>query len=235
MTKPNYTHIEFLIDRSGSMSGMVDSVCNGFNKLVNEQREIPGQATLTLRLFDKWSDSWSPLLGRDMLQSGRAPIPETIYAMMAIREVPALTPALYQPRGDTPLLDAVGRTIVTLGQRLELMHESTRPSKVVLVITTDGLENASTEYSYDDVRKLIDRQQRDYNWDVVFLGATLDSVKEAQRMGISGQSTSVYNSTIYGTQSSYGVVSGAIGSARVGKRAAVAFTDEEREKLEKTK
>lgn len=91
----------------------------------------------------------------------------------------------YFVRGSTALLDAVGKTILDVGYRMSIMNESDRPNKVIFVITTDGLENASREFTYVKVNELIKHQQEKYNWEFIFLGANIDAVKEADNLGIS--------------------------------------------------
>lgn len=130
MVKDNFTAIAMVIDRSGSMSGKEDDVIGGFNTFIQAQKKVPGKAIFTLVQFD---DQY-----------------EVMYDGVDIQEVKELDRTTYVPRNSTALLDAVGRTISTLGSKLASMGENDRPSKVVVVITTDGFENASREHTRQD-------------------------------------------------------------------------------------
>jgi uncharacterized protein YegL len=154
----NLTEIAVVLDRSGSMSACREEARNGFNSFLDSQQKAPGQCKLTLVLFDH----------------------EYIVAAngIPIAEFHPLDDTTYVPRGMTALLDAVGRTIATVGERLDNTAEDQRPGKIMVVILTDGFENASKEFSADQVRKLIQQQRSIYSWEFIYLGASLDGIKE---------------------------------------------------------
>lgn len=166
----NLTEIIFLLDRSGSMGGLETDTIGGFNAFIEKQRQMEGKTIVTTVLFD---DQYKLLWGGTDAENVK------------------LTEKEYYVRGYTALLDAVGKTILDVGYRLSNTSEEQRPGKVIFVITTDGLENASREFTYDKVRELIRHQQEKYSWEFVFLGANIDAAKEAGSIGIS--ETNAYN------------------------------------------
>lgn len=219
MTKPNYTHIEMLIDRSGSMDLVRHDVIGGFNNFLAEQKKVPGEATISLSQFDEHPG---------------APIPEVVYSMKPLGEAPNLTPEAYVPRGWTPLRDAVGRTILRLGQELAAKPENERPSKVIVVIQTDGLENKSKEFSYAQLQQMIKVQREDYAWEFVFLGAGLEAAKQGVDMGIPVVNVANYNNTSKGVVHTYSLISSAVAGTRSRTRT-MSWTPDEKEDLESTK
>ena len=160
----NLTELVFVLDRSGSMGGLEKDTIGGYNSFVAKQQEECGDANLTTVLFD-----------------GQY---ELLHDRVDIKNVSQLTDKEYFARGTTALLDAVGKTIVDIGNKLESTKESERPSKVLFVITTDGHENASKEYSATLVKQMIERQTNVYNWEFLFLGANIDAVGAARDLGI---------------------------------------------------
>jgi len=158
----NLTEIIFILDRSGSMGGLETDTIGGFNGFVKKQSEA-GETILTTVLFD---DQY------EILHNG-------INAGDVV-----LTGSEYFTRGSTALLDAVGKTINDVGRRLSDTPEDSRPGKVIFVITTDGLENASKEFSYDKVKKMITHQSEKYGWEFIFMGANIDVAKEGNKLGI---------------------------------------------------
>ena len=158
----NLTEIVFILDRSGSMSGLECDTIGGFNGFIKKQAEA-GQTSLTTVLFDdKYEILHNGIDARNVL----------------------LTEDEYFTRGSTALLDAVGKTIDNVGKRLSGTPEVLRPGKVIFVITTDGMENASQEYNYDNVKKMITHQTEKYKWEFIFMGANIDVVNEGERLGI---------------------------------------------------
>lgn len=155
------TDITLVVDRSGSMAAIREDAEGGINTFVAEQCKQSGEAMLTLVQFDTKY--------------------EFLYRGAPIREV-----AKYEllPRGSTALLDAIGRAIVETGARLARMPESERPGLVVFVITTDGQENASREFTKPQIKQMIEHQQQKYGWQFTFLGANQDAFAEAHAMGI---------------------------------------------------
>ncbi len=160
----NLAEIAFILDRSGSMSSLQEQAISGFNRFLADQVAQPGDARLTLVLFDD-----------EYLVPVEA---------LAIRDVPLLDAATYVPRNTTALLDAIGLTVDRLGQRLAVMPEIERPAQVIVAILTDGLENASTRYTWKDIASRIRHQREKYNWQFLFLGANQDAIATASKMNI---------------------------------------------------
>ena len=184
----NITELVFVLDRSGSMAGLESDTVGGFNSLIRDQKNSEGKAFVTTVLFDT----------------------EFIYVhdRADISTVKPLTEKDYVPRGCTALLDAVGMTI----QHIAGIHKYARPedvpSKTIFVITTDGMENASREFRYDTVKKLIEKEQKKYGWEFIFLGANIDAAATAGSMGISHASN--YKADGKGTKLMYGAVGRAV-------------------------
>ncbi len=159
----NLTEIVFILDRSGSMAGLESDVIGGFNSFIENQSKMDGRVIVTVVLFDhEYELLWNGIKAEKV----------------------RLTSNEYYVRGCTALLDAVGKTILDVERRLSMQPEEQRPGKVIFVITTDGLENASREFSYEKVKGLIKHQQERYGWEFVFLGANIDVAKEADSLGI---------------------------------------------------
>ena len=173
MTNPNLTHLYFLLDRSGSMNSIVEDTVGGFDAFIAEQRrfteEAPGECRVTLAQFD---DAY-----------------EEVYADRPIADVPSL---VLQPRGTTALLDSVARIVVDAGKRLAALPEDQRPGTVIVGIMTDGLENASREWSHPQVKQLIETQTRDYQWQFLYLGADQDAVEVGMSIGVSAGHSVTY-------------------------------------------
>jgi len=159
------THIAVLLDRSGSMGDIKDDAIGGFNCFLKEQKAAGANATLTLVQFDTEST-------------------DVVHESMPILEVPDLNHQTFQPRGGTPLLDALGQTIDSTGRALAAIPEANRPNKVVFVVITDGQENSSHQHTKTSVKERIDHQSSRYNWQFVFLGANQDAFDEAGAVGI---------------------------------------------------
>lgn len=187
MTKSNFTSISVVLDRSGSMAPLVPDTIGGFNTFLAEQQKAPGNAVLTLATFA--SDY------------------TLVHDCVPIKEVPRLTVSSYQTGGYTALLDAIARTINATGAKLAAMPESERPSQVLLVVITDGEENASKEFAHAKVFEMIKHQQERYSWSVVYLGANQDAIKVGSTLGVAAGNTLSYAATSAGTHSSYGAIS----------------------------
>ncbi len=157
---PDLTEIAFVMDRSGSMGTMKSEAIGGFNHFLEVQKNEPGDARFTLVLFD--DEYLKP------------------FDHMPLAEVPQLNSETYEPRGSTALLDAMGRTIDEIGQRLAATPEHERPSKVIIACMTDGYENASRVYSNAKIAQMIEHQSTVYSWEFIFLGATLESREMAR-------------------------------------------------------
>jgi uncharacterized protein YegL len=190
----NLTEIIFLIDRSGSMAGLESDTVGGFNAFVKKQCEIEGETILTTVLFDdEYEVLWS---GIDARQA-------------------KLTEDEYFVRGTTALLDAVGKTILDVGYRLAKTNEDRRPAKVIFVITTDGMENASCEFTYGKVKELIQHQQEKYNWEFIFMGANIDAAKEADSLGIDIENSYNFEASHKGVENMYEMISESITEKRM--------------------
>lgn len=202
--RENLTEIVFILDRSGSMSGLESDTIGGFNSMIAKQQKEEGEAIVSTVLFDDETD--------------------VIHDRVAIGEVKKLTEEDYYVRGCTALLDAVGGAIHHIGNVHKYAREEDRPAKTLFVITTDGLENASRHYSFTDVKKLIKRQQEKYNWEFLFLGANIDAIEVAGNMGISRDRAANYNCDEVGTALNYQVLEAAVTRVRKCKAADMAMT-----------
>ena len=158
------TELVFILDRSGSMSGLEGDTIGGFNSIIEKQIKDDAEAVVTTVLFDDRIDR--------------------IHDRLPIRGVPELTEREYFVRGCTALLDAVGGTIRHISKIHKYARPEDKPSKTLFFITTDGMENASRRYDYERVRKMITHEQEKYGWEFVFLGADIDVAREAKRMGV---------------------------------------------------
>ncbi len=181
----NLTELIFILDRSGSMQDLAVETINGFNSLVEKQKHT-GNALLTTVLFDN-----------DY---------ELLHDHIDIQQVPTLTSHEYYARGCTALLDAIGRTINSVGNRLSQTPEEARPGKVICTITTDGLENASSEYSLSEIKEMITHQRNVYKWEFVFLGANIDAIETAESIGISSKRAKTYTASPTGCRSTFSVM-----------------------------
>lgn len=188
------TELVFILDRSGSMSGLEKDTIGGFNSMLEKQRKEPGGAVVSTVLFDNEI--------------------EVIHDRVAIAEVPSLTDDEYFVRGCTALLDAVGSSIHHIGNVHKYARKEDVPEKTLFVITTDGMENASHRYSYDKVRSMIERQKERYGWEFIFLGANIDAAAEARKFGIDESMAANYLCDEAGTALNYEVISEAITSVR---------------------
>lgn len=173
------TEIVCVIDRSGSMDSIRSDAIGGFNAFLKGQKEVEGEALLSLVLFN---DTY-----------------EMVQESTDIQNVPALDEETYVPSGTTALLDAVGRTIDDLGHRLSNIPEDERAGKVIVAILTDGLENTSRVYTYEKVSEMIQHQKEVYKWEFIYLGANQDAFKEAERLSISTRDTMAWYSNGAGT------------------------------------
>jgi len=185
MTRTDYTHIAFLLDRSGSMETIRDDAIGGFNRLVKDQAVLSGHCTFTLVQFDCQDPD------------------EVVFDMVQIAKVPELTKQRFSPRGSTPLLDAMAGLIIRTGDKLRDMPEADRPGKVIVAILTDGLENASRKYTRQQVFDMITHQREVYGWEFIFLGANQDAIGEAKKYGIDVKLSSSFSATPEGTQKAF--------------------------------
>lgn len=188
------TELVFILDRSGSMSGLEKDTIGGFNSMLEKQRKEPGDAVVSTVLFDNET--------------------EVIHDRVVIADVPNLTDKEYFVRGCTALLDAVGGAIHHIGNVHKYARKEDVPEKTLFIITTDGMENASHHYTYDKVRNMIERQKERYGWEFLFLGANIDATAEAKRFGIDESMAANYHCDEVGTVLNYEVISEAITSVR---------------------
>jgi uncharacterized protein YegL len=192
--KKNLTEIVFILDRSGSMAGLEKDTIGGFNSLIRKQRGEKGEALISTVLFDNYS--------------------EVIHDRVPLDKIPEMTQEEYYVRGCTALLDAVGGAVHHIGNVHKYAREEDRPERTLFVITTDGMENASRQYSYDQVRHMIERQKEKYGWEFLFLGANINAAREAARFGIQEDWAVNYHCDEDGMALNYEVVSDTIRDVR---------------------
>ena len=197
--KKNLTELVMILDRSGSMSGLEADTIGGFNSMIEKQKKEEGEALVSVVIFDDYS--------------------EVIYDRVPIEKVEPMTDSQYYVRGCTALLDAVGGAIHHIANVHKYAREEDRPEKTIFVITTDGMENASRMYTYDKVRRMITREQEEYHWEFIFLGANIDAAKESGRLGIRRGHSANYHSDTTGTRLNYDVLSNVVGKMRKMDRA----------------
>ena len=190
------TEIIFILDRSGSMAGLESDTIGGFNSLIAKQKKEDGQALVSTVLFDDRSD--------------------VLHDRVPLNKIAPMTDDDYFVRGCTALLDAVGGAIHHIGNVHKYARPEDRPEKTMVIITTDGMENASKRYTYEKVKSMIERQKEKYGWEFIFLGANIDAVEVAGRFGISEDRAANYHSDEEGTALNYEVLSEAICQVRMG-------------------
>lgn len=202
----NLTELVFILDRSGSMSGLERDTIGGFNSMLEKQKKESGEAFVTTVLFD---DKYKLLHDRN-----------------DIKRVNAITEKEYYVRGSTALLDAIGITINNIGIALSDTNEEERPGKVLFVIITDGMENSSREFSYEKIKEMVEHQKSKYAWDFIFLGANIDAIMTAGSFGISADRAANFVSDSSGTQLNYRVVSEAVSCIRKGRNVDASWKNE---------
>lgn len=192
--KKGLTELVFILDRSGSMSGLERDTIGGYNAMLEKQKSEPGEVLITTVLFD---DRY-----------------ELLHDRINIRGIEPITDKEYFVIGSTALLDAVGKTINKIGNVQKHTTKDERAEQVMFVITTDGMENASREFTYEKVRQMIENQKSKYGWEFIFLGANIDAISTAERFGISKDRATNYNADSEGTLLNYEVISEAVSSIR---------------------
>ena len=195
--KNKITELVFILDRSGSMSGLESDTIGGYNAMLKKQQEEPGEAIVTTVLFD---DNY-----------------ELLHDRTNIKGIKSITEKEYYVGGLTALLDAIGKTISKIVNATRHTAKEHQAEKVIFVITTDGMENASREYDHHKVKEMIEHQKARYNWEFIFLGANIDAVSTARDIGISEDRAVKYHADGEGTILNYNVVSEAIINLRANK------------------
>ena len=190
----NLTEIVFILDRSGSMAGLEDDTIGGFNAMVEKQKKEPGEAFLSAVLF-----------------SDRC---QVLYDRADIQKVEPMTDRQYRVGGCTALLDAIGGAVHHIANVHRYAREEDRPAKTVFVITTDGMENASREYTYEKVQRMVRHEQEKYGWEFLFLGADMDAITAARSFGIRADRAVRYRGDSAGTALNYSVVSETVARVR---------------------
>jgi len=188
------TEIVFILDRSGSMSGLEEDTIGGFNSMLEKQKKLDGEAIASVVLFDDQN--------------------EVLYDREDIRRIEPMNDKQYYARGCTALLDAIGGAIHHIGNCHKYAREEDVPEKTLFIITTDGMENSSTRYSYEEVRRMVERQQDKYHWEFLFLGANMDAIKTAGRFGISPKRAVTYENDSIGTSLNFKVMERAVKCVR---------------------
>ena len=195
--KKNLTELVFILDRSGSMGGLEQDTIGGFNAMLTRQKEREGEANVTTILFDHEV--------------------QLLHDRFPLKAVAPLTEKDYYVRGCTALLDAIGYGVEKMVNIQRHLPEDERAEKVIFVITTDGLENASKRFGYEKIRRMIEREKEQYGWEFLFLGANIDAAKEAARFGIAAERAVNYKCDEMGTALNYDVISEAICTVRAKK------------------
>lgn len=192
--KANFTELVFILDRSGSMSGLEADTIGGFNGLLEKQKKEDGEAYVSVVLFDDET--------------------EVLYDREDIRKVEPMNDTQYYVRGCTALLDAVGGAIHHIDRVHHYMKEEDVPEKTLFIITTDGMENASREYSYSRVKEMVEQEKEKNHWEFMFLGANIDAIEVAGRFGIGAKHAVTYEHDSIGTQLNFEVMSRVVSRVR---------------------
>ena len=185
--KKNLTELVFILDKSGSMSGLEKDTIGGYNSMLEQQRKIDGECVITTVLFDNCC--------------------ELLHDRIDIRAIGPISEREYFVGGSTALLDAIGKAIHKIGTAQKNTAEDYRAEKVMFVIITDGEENASRQYSSAQVKKMIQRQKERYGWEFIFLGANMDAVETAGRFGIDADRAVDYVPDSEGTELNFRMMS----------------------------
>ena len=208
--KKGLTEIVFILDRSGSMGGLEKDTIGGYNSMIAKQKTEEGEAIISTVLFDNET--------------------EVLHDRVPLAKVEPITEKEYFVRGSTALLDAVGGAIHHIGNVHKYAREEDVPEKTLFIITTDSMENSSRQYTYDKVRKMVERQKEKYHWEFIFLGANMDAVSVANNFGVDRNHAVTYECDGAGTALNYKVMSKMVSRARKAESAkamGAAFDSEE--------
>ena len=211
--KKNLTELVFILDKSGSMSGLEKDTIGGFNSMLDQQRKVDGECVITTVLFDNRY--------------------ELLHDRIDIRAVQPITGKEYFVGGSTALLDAIGRTIHKIDMVQKKTAEDYRAEKVMFVIITDGEENASSHYSSAQIRQMIQHQKERYGWEFIFLGANIDAVETAGRFGIDADRAVDYVPDGEGTELNFRIMSETVATFRECGAVPTACLDEIRKDMKK--
>ena len=211
--KKNLTELVFILDKSGSMSGLEKDTIGGFNTMLEQQRKVDGECVITTVLFDNRY--------------------ELLHDRIDIRAVQPITGKEYFVGGSTALLDAIGKTIHKIGSVQKNTTEEYRAEKVMFVIITDGEENASRHYSSAQIRQMIQHQKERYGWEFIFLGANIDAVETAGRFGIDADRAVDYVPDGEGTELNFRMMSETVATFRECGAVPTACLDEIRKDMKK--
>ena len=192
--RKNLTEIVFILDRSGSMSGLEADTIGGYNSLLEKQKKEDGEAIVSTVLFDD--------------------VQEVLHDRVNLDKMKPITDKEYYVRGCTALLDAVGGAIHHIVNVHKYAREEDRPEKTLFIITTDGMENSSRRYTYDKVKKMVEHQKAKFGWEFLFLGANIDAIEVAGRFGIQPERAVNYNCDSEGTAVNYKALSKAVSRVR---------------------
>ena len=195
--KTNITELVFILDKSGSMSGLENDTIGGYNAMLKKQQAGSVEAIVTTVLFD---DNY-----------------ELLHDRTNIKGIRPITDKEYFVGGCTALLDAMGKTIHKVGNALKNTSENQRADKVLFVITTDGMENASREFTHAKIKEMVEHQKEKYGWEFLFLGANIDAIATAEQFGIKADRAVTYHADSEGTQKNYAAVCEAISDFRASK------------------
>lgn len=192
--RKNLTELVFILDRSGSMSGLERDTIGGFNSFIEKQKKEEGECLVSTVLFDDY--------------------PDVIYDRVPLNKIEPMNDKQYFVRGCTALLDAVGGAIHHIGNIHKYAREEDRPEKTIFIITTDGMENSSRKYSYQKVKDMVERQREKYDWEFIFLGANIDAVEVAGRFGVREDRAVRYECDGEGTELNFSVLANAVSKIR---------------------
>lgn len=192
----NLTELVFILDRSGSMSGLEPDTIGGFNAMIDRQREEDGKALVTTILFDDRID--------------------ILHSCEDISGVEPLTERQYYARGMTALLDAVGGAIERTRRRHAELRDDAVPAHTIFVITTDGEENSSRRYSFNQIRRMVEESQGELGWQFLFLGADMDAIASAAKIGIGAMNSASQCHDSMGTALGFQSINNALSARRMG-------------------
>ncbi|MDO4490385.1 MAG: vWA domain-containing protein [Lachnospiraceae bacterium] len=191
------TEVVFILDRSGSMSGLEADTIGGFNSMIQKQKKEEGEAYVSTVLFDDRT--------------------EVLHDRVPVDQIGAMTEEQYYVRGCTALLDALGGAIHHIATVHKYAREEDRPEKTLFIIITDGMENSSRHYTSDQVKRMVEKEKEKYGWEFLFLGANIDSIQVAGRFGIDADRAINYECDREGTALNYQVLSDTVSAVRRSK------------------